>query len=220
MTLARKVPPIALAEGAGVARYLDHLSWESGPGPGGKLLRELSRVIWGSVLQRAKFKAAKKQQMIAFLERVADTHLVRFDVAAAIEIVQSSPPPKDVHPLPILRAPFMTVTMGPGSRRLATDISERICAGYWALCFAGIARAGWHVAEALNRHRIPGRGGKEASWSSCEVAERVKEYEKHGLIKPEGDRKAGRQWLVKKWNTLYSPNQAWEKPPGPAGRRS
>jgi len=31
-TLARKVPPIGLREGAAVARYLNWLSWEAGPG--------------------------------------------------------------------------------------------------------------------------------------------------------------------------------------------
>jgi len=71
-TLAHKTPPIGLREGAAVARYLDFLSWESGPGPQSRLLRELSGVIWGTVLQREEFKTAEKEQTIEFLERVAD----------------------------------------------------------------------------------------------------------------------------------------------------
>jgi hypothetical protein len=212
-TLARKTPPIGLREGAEVARYLDHLSWESGPGPQGQLLRELSRVIWGTVLQGSEFKTAEKDLAIEFLKQVADTHLASFDVAAAIETVRSLPPPKEFSPLPTLRAPFMSVTMGPETRRLATDLSERICAGYWALRFARIAGARQHVADALNRHGIPCRRqeGTESLWAGYEVAERLKEYEKSGLIAPNGDRTAGRRALVTRWNHLYYPHPAWEK---------
>ena len=212
-TLARKVPPIGLREGAAVARYLEHLSWESGPGAKSKLLRALSRVIWDTVLQRAEFKTSEKEQTIEFLKGFADTHLAGFRVAAAVETVRSLPPPKEFRPLRGLRAPFMSVTMGPKTPRLATDLSERICAGYWAVRRAGIPQARQRVADALNLHgiRCRRRDGTESDWSGYEVAEKVKEYEKHGLIRPDGDRKAGRQWLVEKWNSLYYPNPAWEE---------
>jgi hypothetical protein len=172
-------------------------------------------VIGGTVLQRAEFKTAEKEQAIEFLVRVADTHLASFDVAAVIETVRFLPAPKEFQPPPTLRAPFMSLTMSSRTRRLATDLSERICAGYWALRFARITRARQQVADALNRHGIPcrRRDSTESRWSGYEVAERIKEYEKSGLIEPTGDRNAGRRDLVAHWNSLYYPNPAWEKSP-------
>jgi hypothetical protein len=219
-TLARKVPPIGLRECAAVARYLDWLSWEAGPGSKSLNLRKLAGAIWGTVLQHAEFKAAGKEQTIEVLLKLADTQLAGFDVAAALETVRSLPTPKAFRPLPALRTPFTSVTMGPGTPQLATDLSERIYAGYWAVRLAGIRGARQTVADALNRHHVPcpRRDGTETLWTGYEVTERVKQFEKHQLIKPNGDRKAGRQWLVEKWNHLYYPNPAWDGKSG--GRNS
>jgi hypothetical protein len=81
-TIARKLPPINLREGAAVARYLHSLAWEeSTKGPNRELLNGLSKVIWGIVSQFGAFKTAERKRVIEFLEKNQYTHLVRQEVA-------------------------------------------------------------------------------------------------------------------------------------------
>jgi hypothetical protein len=45
-TIARKLPPISLRDGAAVARYLHSLAWDSARGRNRQKLHTLSDVIW------------------------------------------------------------------------------------------------------------------------------------------------------------------------------
>jgi len=184
-TIARRLPPVPFREGAAVARYLDDLAWQVSPGPQRRLLTQLARAMWTAVFQYAPFKSADKATALGLLEKFGQTHLAEFDVKAAIKTVRSSDPPSRQHHLPALRAPFMQPTLGLGSPRIADDLTERICAGYWALRFGGVPKARTQLANALNRHEIrteSRRGG--ASWGAYEVAERVKvaHYRNPGVV--------------------------------------
>jgi hypothetical protein len=213
-TIARKLPPISLREGAAVARYLGDLTYEVAPGPSAKLLKVMANSIWASVFQLAKFKSVRKAAVLEFLEKFEWTHLIDWDVKSALEIVRSAGPPQPHHMPPMLQAPFMRRTLGTGAKRLSDDLTERICAGYWALRFGGVSNARKHIAAALNRHGIQTRARRAGTaWTGYEVAERVKQYEEQALRKRGQNLMAARHVLVKKWNLLYYPNSAWEKLP-------
>ena len=215
-TVARRLPPIPFRQGAAVARYLEDLAYEVRPGEQRQLLLLVRKEVWMAVFQYAPFKSAGKEAVLRFLEEFGQTHLVAFDVKAAIETVRASDPPRRQRPGPALRAPFMQETLGPRSPRVFDDLTERICAGYWALRFGGVPKARTQLAAALNRHGIRTRSRKaDAAWGPSEVAERVKQYENRVLSKRGPDMKAARQWLVKKWGVFYYPNPAWDKTPQP-----
>ena len=204
-TLARKPPPLQFRQGAAVARYLDDLVYELAPGPDRQHISRLSRAIWGTVFQFSKFKTAGKKEAIQLLEDFKGTHLATLNVEAAMKTVSSAKTPKGhVYPT-VLRSPGQSVTLGPGMSRYSDDLSERICAGYWALKFAGIHGAREHVAKALNHHGIRTRSGKAgAPWTGFEVAERVKQYEARFFAK--NSRKDARRFLAEKWSRiLYYP---------------
>jgi len=212
-TIARKLPPLSLRDGAAVARYLGDLAYEIDPGPSAKLLKVMANSIWASVFQLAKFESARKAAVLEFLEKFEWTHLIDWDVKSALEIVRSAGPPQPHHIPHLLQAPFMRMTQGTGAQRLSDDLTERICAGYWALRFAGVSNARKHIAAALNRRGIQTRARQAGTaWTGYEVAERVKQYEERALKKQGQDLMAARHVLVKKWNLLYYPNPAWEKP--------
>jgi len=213
-TIARRLPPIPFRQGAAVARYLEDLAYEVSPGQRRQLLLLVRKEVWMAVFQHAPFKSARKETVLRFLEEFGQTHLVAFDVKSAIETVRASDLPKRQHPPPALRAPFMQETLGPGSPRVSDDLTERICAAYWALRFGGVSKARTQLANALNRHGIRTRSLKaDAAWGPTEVTERVKQYETRVLSKLAPNLKAARQWLVKKWSVFYYPNPAWDKAP-------
>ena len=204
VTLARK-PPAPLREGAAIARYLDDLVYELAPGPDRQRILQLSRVIWGKVFQFSKFKTATKEEAVHFLEDFRQTHLATYNVEAALKTVSSANILKEhVYPT-VLRSPGQSVTLGTGMRRYSDDLSERICAGYWTLRFAGIHGAREHVAQALNHHGIRSRKAG-ATWTGFEVAERVKQYEARFFAKGSRGVADARRFLAEKWSkTLYYP---------------
>ena len=114
--------------------------------------------------------------MLEFLEKFEWTHLIDWDVKSALEVVRSAGPPQPHRMPPMLQAPFMRRTLGTGAKRLSDDLTERICAGYWALRFGGVSNARKHIAAALNRHGIQTRARQAGTaWTGYEVAERVKQ---------------------------------------------
>jgi len=202
-TIARKPPSIGLREGAAVARYLHALAWDSARGSNRKLLHTLSDVIWGIVLQRADFKAAEREQVVEFLKKNADSHLVHFDVASAMKLTLSLPEPKPRSPPPTLSGTFLSETLGARRGGLRDDLTERISAAYWFLRSANVFKARTLVADALNRNGIPTRSRmSETRWSGYEVMERVRQYD-NVLENKIRDRLAGRRRLVQKWKALY-----------------
>ena len=103
----------------------------------------------------------------------------------------------------MLRSPNLGITT---DRRLRDDLTERICAAYWALRLAGFRNATGQVAAALTRRGIPTRSRTgDLSWTGFEVAERVKQHEAQVLARLSPDRKAARRELVEKWTMLYYP---------------
>ena len=162
--------------------------------------------------------------MLRFLQELGHTHLVAFDVAAAIETVRKLAPPKPYQTRASLRSRYLSAEIKPKSPRLADDLSERITAGFCYLRSKGAPKAGKQVADALNRCNVPCnfRDGGSSVWTSDEVLARVKQYEKQAVAHLQ-DRAVGRQrnrsWLVPKWLALYQPGLAWEDNSSPAHRR-
>jgi hypothetical protein len=140
--------------------------------------------------------------VIRFLEKFSDTDLISFNVAAALKAVRTANPPKSFRAPRFLRSQFVGVTLGP-RHRLSDDLTERICAGYWALRFASVPGARTIVAETLNRHAVPTGSRGYSQWSGAEVAERVKQYEQNVLIKQSPDLKGSRKWLVERWTAAF-----------------
>jgi len=202
-TIARRLKAVPFRQGAAVARYLDNLVYQLPPGKERQLISRLAKAVWGQVFQFADFKMAKQIETIHFLEAFAQTHLTMFDTATAINTVRSSSVPSDYRPGPMLRSPNLGIAT---DRRLPDDLTERICAAYWALRLARIPNARRQVAEALTRRGIPTRSRTgDLSWTSFEVTERVKQYEAQVLARRSRDRKAARRELVEKWTMLYYP---------------
>ena len=219
VTLARKPPVLQLRDGAAVARYLDCLVDQLPPGEQRQDIFRLSKAIWGRVLQFSKFKTAGKEEAIQFLEKFAPTHLATFDAAAAVKTVRESPIPKP-HVLPsVLRAPGTSATLSQGHKNFSDDLTERICAGYWALRFGSVRGARNHVAAALNHHRIQTRSRTDvATWTGAEVEERTKQYEARTFPKDPQQMPATREALVRRWQALYYPVEWAYTPYTPAIR--
>ena len=107
----------------------------------------------------------------------------------------------------------MSVTLGRRTKRPSDDLSERICAGYWVLRFAGVHGARRHVALALNHHGIPTRSRKaDDAWTGAEVAERVKQYEARTFPKSSQTITQARRFLAAKWKASYY-ELRWAEPP-------
>ena len=120
---------------------------------------------------------------------------------ASIESVRAAPAPKPYQSKPVLASPVMAATMGPRSKRLSDELTERIYAGYWALRFGEVA-ARRHVAEALQRAVIPREGHLgDQNWTSYNVGERLKPYDATTPKAPDA-RQKHRQGLVEKWQLL------------------
>lgn len=93
--------------------------------------------------------------------------------------------------------------VGPGTPRLADDLSERIYASYHALRRARCHGARSVVAQALNRRGIK-TGSREADkeWGAEEVWDRVKRYENRlkDKFKFTGERlESARGAIVDRW---------------------
>ena len=92
----------------------------------------------GRVFQFSKFKMAESQEAIQFLEEFDPTHLASYDAAAAIKTVRGAPVPKTRVAPRVMRSPATAIY----AQSIAPDdLSERICAGFWALRRAGVRAA-------------------------------------------------------------------------------
>ncbi len=143
------------------------------------LLQELGHLIWWTLLQSSPIQPIRKETAIRFLEEFASAYLVGLDLEAALKQVRDTPPPTFGN---LFEAPHLISRHragGPRNPHLQDDLLERIYAAYHALRRAGIHRARWRVAEALNAHGIGTRARKDTprTWGSYEVYERVKQYE-------------------------------------------
>jgi hypothetical protein len=211
LTIARKLPPISLREGAAVARYLHSLAWDFAAGDDRKALDRTSGVIWGIVSQRARFRTAEKKTVIGFLQKNA--HLVRLNIDQVLALVRSLPEPKPHVAPPMLSGLFTAGPLGAHRARLEDDLTERIAAGYWALRHAKVPKASTLVAAALNLHQVPrGSRDSETVWSAYDVQEKVKQYDRV-LAKQSSDVKRGRQWLVDKWRARWGSATPAPNPP-------
>jgi hypothetical protein len=220
VTVARKPLVLHLREGAAVARYLDDLVYEMPPGPERQLISLFCKAIWGRVFQFSKFRTATKEETIEFLERFAQTHLATYDTVAAVKAVSTSSAPKPHVTPSVLRAPGVSVTLGQGNKNFSDDLSERICAGYWALRLAGEFGARGHVAKALNHYGIRTRSRTgDAAWTGAEVDERTKQHEARAFPKGPKQVAGARKALVAMWQELYYPIN-WVHPPYLPPKRS
>ena len=205
--VAQRPRPLSLREGAGVARYLKALAWETPPGAARALLERLGEVLWGTLLQHAPFAMSRKPAVVAFLEKHASTYLAGFDVEVALKQVRTSNPPRQTTALPAPRLMSRKLAVsGSGSPWLSDDLSERSYAAYHALRQAGIHNARGRIAAVLNQCGLQTRArhGTLRGWGSYEVYERVKQYEarlKKWIPAGRGPSavKQGRQSLVDRW---------------------
>ncbi len=163
--LARRPRPLALREGARVARYLKALAWETGPRR--RLLERLAELIWGMVLQFAPFEPGGKLEVVRFLERHAGTYLAGCDLEAALKHVRDSATP--MHYGALFQLPHLMSrsrsAQGRGNPHLREDLSERIYVGYHALRRAGVRNVRARIAEALNRQGLR----KEEHRTQCAI---------------------------------------------------
>lgn len=205
-TLARKPRAVSFRTGASVARYLDDLAYDR-KGDERKALLLLSKAVWRQVFQFAKFNTAAKDQTLQFLETFTQTLLADYDVKAVMQMVAAHPAPSKHRTLPVLRSVNLAISMGSGSRRLSSDLTERIYVAYWALRFNRAHGASRTIANALNRYQVPtGSRQGDGTWSPYEVQSRVKQFDKS--LKGRRDRKSRREALLAHWQGLYYPIKA------------
>jgi len=205
-TLARKPPAVPFRTGASVARYLDDLAYEC-KGDERKTLLLLSKAVWRQVFQFAEFKIAAKDQTLQFLETFTQTLLADYDVKAVMSMVAAHQAPSKHRTPRILRSVNLGISMGSGSRRLSSDLTERIYVAYSALRIKRVHSASGLVAEMLNRYKIPtGSRQGDRTWSQYEVQARVKQFEKSP--KDLRNRKSKREALIAHWEGLYYPIKA------------
>jgi hypothetical protein len=205
-TVARKPPAVPFRIGASVARYLDDLAYEC-KGEERKTLLELSKAVWRQAFQFAEFKTAPKEQTLEFLETFTQTLLADYDVKVVMRLVAAHPAPGKHRRPRILRSVNLGISMGAGSRRLSSDLTERIYVAYSALRINRVHGASGLVAEMLNRYKIPtGSRQGDGTWSEYEVQARVKQFDKS----PEDsrNRKSKREALIAHWVGLYYPIKA------------
>lgn len=207
--VARRPKRLDLREGAGVARYLWGLAWETPPGPLRQQLLRMAEVIWRTILACAPFEAAGQGEVLRFLDQHAKTYLLSFDVATVREQVRRSEPPSATScgpGPPHLMSPYLSAS-GAGNPQLADDLSERIYAAYHGLRRAGIHGARTRVAAALHEagRKIASRTLTDSRWEPYEVYERVRQYER-GLSERFGKQELARtwgEWVVSKWVFLF-----------------
>jgi hypothetical protein len=214
--VARRPKRLELRKGAGVARYLRGLAWETPPGPLRRQVERMAEVIWRTMLACAPFDAAGQGEVLQFLDQHAETYLVSFDVAAVREWVRRSAPPaaNSCSASPPDLMSFRLSASGVRKPQLADDLSERIYAAYHGLRRAGIRGARRRIAAALNAagRRIASRTLTDSQWEPYEVYERVKQYER-GLRERFGNREIARSWgesMVSKWVFLFRSHAAEE----------
>jgi len=205
-TLARRPPAVPFRTGASVARYLDDLAYECKGAERATLLL-LSKAVWRQVFQFAEFKTATKDQTFQLLETFTQTLLSDFDIKAVTRIVAAHPAPSKHRAPLILRSVNLGISMGSPSRRLSSDLTERIYVAYWALRFGHVHGATRTIANALNRYQVPtGSRQGDGTWSPYEIQSRVKQFEKS--FKNRRDRKSRREALIVHWQSLYYPIKA------------
>jgi hypothetical protein len=144
------------------------------------MLERLAEVIWGTVLQYARFPASSREDALRFLETHAETHFASFNMKAILEHVRNAKPPGfgRAWVAPHLLSARLSA-QGQGTPQLADDLTERIWVGYQALRRANVRNARRMVAEALNQQGLETRARSATSraWGSEEIGERVKQFE-------------------------------------------
>lgn len=205
-TLARKPPAVPFRTGASVARYLDDLAYEC-KGDERKTLLLFSKAVWRQVFQFGKFRTAAKNQTLQFLETFTETLLADYDVKAVMSTVAAHPAPNKHRTPRILRSVNFGISMGSQSRRLSSDLTERIYVAYWALRFGRVHGASRLIADTLNRYRVPtGSRQGDGTWSPYEIQDRVKQFDKS--LKGCRDRRSRREALIAHWEGLHYPIKA------------
>ena len=184
-TVARRPQRLRLRETAGVARYLKALALQSPRGKARSLVDQLADVIWGMLFQYGDIEPASKKAVVASLERHLKTYLAGLDaaigLAPALALIQQSPPPyrgAEAFKPPTLMSRQLSMRSH-GRTRLVNDLTERIYVGYHALRRSGIRDARGRITVVLNKLGMKPRSrkGTVSEWLSCEVYERVRQYE-------------------------------------------
>lgn len=180
--VARKPRLLKLRETAGVARYLVAIAAEMPGGPERVMLEHIAEVIWLTMLKVGRIEIPDQREVIRFLKDHAPTYLVGFDVNCVVEQILGRAEPsrhRELFAPPKLLGRDSSV-QGGGTARLRDDLTERIYVGYHALRRAGVRNKRRQIAALLNQLGLTTRArtGTTQVWSSEEVNERVRQFEK------------------------------------------
>jgi len=198
--VAIKPTPLKLRQTAGVARYLKALALEMPAGPERDLLERLLKIIWLTLLDRGQILMAEKGDAIHFLDEHSKTYLSSFDMEHIVQLVKSlDKPTEHAFRPPRLMARGRSV-QGQGKAQLQDDLTERICAAYYALRRAGVKNVRTQIAEALNRSGLKTRAkpATDRAWGSGEVNERVGQFEDHLVTQHRHTRRPDRREQLKR----------------------
>jgi hypothetical protein len=224
--VAQRPAPLYLRETAAVARYLSSLEalgvpltvlarrgdaiaahdrWsESEEDRWGRLcVGQMTKIIWGFLLQSGQFKESTRKAALDFMRRHSDTYLANPYLELALAFIETHDVPPNAPPLfrpAVLRSGHMSVQSE--NITVADDLSDRIFAAYHALPRAGSKRRSARIAAALTGSRAGSRVRK--SWSWADVNERVKAYARSQRNKFRNNGYSGRD--VK---TLLEQEEAW-----------
>jgi len=222
--IARRPRPVNLREGASVARYLKILARQTKPGAVRMRLEHLAEVIWGTVLQFARFPVSSREEALRFLETHGMTYLAGLKIEAELEYIRNAKPPSasGVTVPPHLLSGRMSA-QGQGTSQLADDLTERIWVAYRALRKANVRNARRVVAAALNEQGLEtrARGATSRAWGPEEIGERVKQFEtrEKRRSRSSSEWEKLREAVVSKWVYLFRSHparDAWDasgKPP-------
>jgi hypothetical protein len=172
-------------------------------------LEVLAGVIWGTVLQYARFPASSREDALRFLEKHAETYLSSFNMKAILEHVRNAKPSGfgRAWVAPHLLSARLSA-QGQGTPQLADDLTERIWVGYQALRKANVRNARRLVAAALNQQGLEtrARGATSRAWGPEEIGERVKQFETRAKRRS----RSSSGWceaVVHKWVYLFHSHQ-------------
>src|ERR1017187_1105668 len=227
--VARRPIPLHLRETAGVVRYLRLLACKGVPrgvaNRGANALREyyeskdyqkdvrsraaaenIAKVLWGDLSQWGQIKPCTKDQALRFVSRHSETYLASHpQLAPALKVLAELevPPPAPHEPEPFKPPSRMSRSLnaqGSSNPRLQDDLSERICAAFYALQRANLKKIRNRLADALDKAGVPRRS--DSTWACDVVNERIKEY-RNGQLLAEEHLKKWQDQLVDKWITLF-----------------
>jgi hypothetical protein len=184
------------------------LARETEAGEERALLDQLAEVIWGTVLQHARFPVSTKAEVLRFVETHGATYLAGLDIERARDQIRSAKPPSvdTASAAPRLLSVRLSV-QGQGTPQRADDLTERIWVAYQALPKARVKNVRRLVAAALNQHGLEtrARGATSRVWGPEEVAERAKQFEVRGRrrCRNSSEWEHSRKAIVYKWVYLF-----------------